>query len=591
MRRTETVRIVAIAVILIASFFFLLPSIRLLIMSEEEKATMRRTDPEGYTSLVRQSIKLGLDLQGGLRLVLEPDVANLSSEGASNAADQALTIISNRIYGMGTIEPEIRKRKNNQIVVEIPGIDSISVADAKKQISQIAKLEFRFLETPTVTDQTIEKIDAVLAAEFGTGHDTLGDMTDDTAMEEPDTAAVAETETEEAAEEETMDTGAVEGEETDTAMAEEETKVPIGDTAVVDLDKALEGETSISAYLMPAERSAFYIRGASKEKMQMILRHPEVQEVIPAGSEFLFSTGPVDYNGVLYDKLYLVKKRVEFTGETLEGITPNTNQFRRPEVLFNVKSNYRARWGSVTGNNLQKPLAIILDGRVESAPVIENQITTSGRISMRSGATYREAVQLANVLKSGALPTKLIIREDVIVGPSLGRDSIRNGLTASLLGLALVAVFMVFYYRASGIVAVIALVFNLFVLMGVLAMLNRMPNVSVALTVPGVAGIVLLVGISVDAAVLIFERIREEIRTGKTVRASIDAGYGRAAVAIIDSNITTLIVAIILNSLGSGPVKGFAVTLMIGILISLFSALVVTRTIFEFRKTYRKLSI
>ena len=177
------------------------------------------------------------------------------------------------------------------------------------------------------------------------------------------------------------------------------------------------------------------------------------------------------------------------------------------------------------------------------------------------------------------------------MGPSLGRDSIKNGMTASLIGLALVAVFMVFYYRASGFVAVIALLFNLFVLMGVLAMLNRMPNVSVALTVPGVAGIVLLVGISVDAAVLIFERIREELRTGKTVRASIDAGYSRAAVAIVDSNIATLIVAVILNSLGSGPVKGFAVTLMIGILISLFSALVVTRTIFEFRKTYRKLSI
>jgi protein-export membrane protein SecD len=559
-------------------------------MSEEDKAAMRRSDPEGYVDLVRQSIKLGLDLQGGLRLVLEPDVADLTTQGASNAADQALTIISNRIYGMGTIEPEIRKRKNNQIVVEIPGIDSISVADAKKQISQIAKLEFRFLETPTVTDQTIEKIDAVMAAEFGTDPDTAQELPD-TAVAETDTGVVEDTAAEQETEE-MADTGAVEESEEDTVMAEEEeAKVPIGDTAVVDLDKALEGETSLSAYLMPAERSAFYIRGASKEKIRMILRYPEVQEVIPSGSEFLFSTGPVDYNGVLYDKLYLVKKRVEFTGESLEGITPNTDQFRRPEVLFNVKSNYRARWGSVTGNNLQKPLAIILDGRVESAPTIENQITTSGKITMRSGAAYKDAVQLANVLKSGALPTRLIIREDVIVGPSLGRDSIRNGLTASLLGLALVTVFMIFYYRASGFVAVIALLFNLFVLMGVLAMLNRMPNVSVALTVPGVAGIVLLVGISVDAAVLIFERIREELRTGKTVRASIDAGYGRAAVAIVDSNITTLIVAIILNSLGSGPVKGFAVTLMIGILISLFSALVVTRTIFEFRKTYRKLSI
>ena len=167
MRKTETVRIVAIAVILIAAFFFLLPTIRLWTMNNEEKATLKKSDPQGYTDLVRQSIKLGLDLQGGLRLVLQPDVSNLSSTAASNAADQALTIISNRVYGMGTIEPEIRKRKNNQIVVEIPGIDSVSIADAKKQISEIAKLEFRFLETPTVTDQTIEKIDAVMAQTFG----------------------------------------------------------------------------------------------------------------------------------------------------------------------------------------------------------------------------------------------------------------------------------------------------------------------------------------------------------------------------------------------------------------------------------------
>lgn len=585
MRKTETVRIVAIAVILIAAFFFLLPTLRLWTMNSEEKAAMKRSDPQGYTDLVRQSIKLGLDLQGGLRLVLQPDVANLSSTAASNAADQALTIITNRVYGMGTIEPEIRKRKNNQIVVEIPGIDSVSVADAKKQISQIAKLEFRFLETPTVTDQTMEKIDAVLAEKFGGAADSLNDTlteANDTMANAPDTSAVAEN----------MDDTSKLAENMSDTVAQDTTIFHSGlTTDTVNIQKQLAGETSFSAYLMPAQKSAFYIRGASKQKIQMILSLPEVREVIPQGDEFLFSTAPVEYNGIFYDEIYLVKRQVEFTGESIEGIQPSTDQFRRPEVLFNVKGNFRVKWASVTGNNLQKPLGIVLDNRVESAPYIENQITTSGKISMRSGATYQEAVQLANVLRSGALPTRLIIKEDVIVGPSLGRDSIRKGLTASVIGLILVAAFMGFYYRASGIVAIIALLFNLFVLMGVLAMLNRLPEVSVALTVPGVAGIVLLVGISVDAAVLIFERIREELRTGKTVRASIDAGYNRAAVAIIDSNITTLIVAVILNSLGSGPVKGFAVTLMIGIVISLFSALVVTRTIFEFRKTYRKLSI
>jgi len=582
MRKTETVRIVAIAIILIAAFFFLLPTITLLTKSSDDLAAMRRNDPQGYTKLIRESIKLGLDLQGGLRLVLEPEVADLESAAASDVADQALVIIANRVNSMGTIEPEIRKRQNNQIIVEMPGVDSVTVADAKKQIAQIAKLEFRFLETPTVTQQTVDKIDTYLKTKFGTGLDTIVAEDTDTAMAAGDSIDLAQDTMEAIAEADTFpDTTKVE-----LVGAVDRTE------SVEDLEKSLANETSLSAYLMSAnERSAYYIRGASRAKIRRILSLPGVQELIPEGAEFMFSTGQEVYNGVYYDKIYLVKKDVVLTGESLEGIQPSTDQFNRPEVLFNVNSNFRAKWGSVTGNNLQKPLAIILDGRVESAPNIQNQITTSGKISMRSGATFKEANQLANVLKSGALPTKLNIVEDVIVGPSLGRDSIRKGITASLVGLIIVAVFMVFYYRGSGFIAVIALLFNLFVLMGVLAMLNRMPNVSVALTVPGVAGIVLLVGISVDAAVLIFERIREEIRTGKTVRAAIDAGYSRASVAIIDSNITTLIVAFLLNAIGSGPVKGFAVTLMIGILISLFSALVVTRTIFEFRKTYRKLSI
>ena len=577
MRKTETIRIVAILVIVVAALYFLLPTIRLMVTGEDELARMKETDRQSYNELIRSSIKLGLDLQGGLRLVLEPEVANAQSQAASNVADQALVIISNRINGMGLTEPEIRKRKNNQIVVEIPGIDSFSVASAKKQISQIAKLEFRFLETPTVTQQTIEKIDSYLASKYS---DQMPDQSlTDTSAEEPeidlDTAGT--------------DTAAGEEEiELEDTLPEVEQEPELADVEEAEAEDIEEdpsfAETSLSAYLMNADRSSFYIKG-NKDRVQKILNLPEVQEIIPDNSEFLFSTGLEEFNGIFYDRLYLVKKEVVLTGESIEGIQPSFDQFRNPEVVFDIKSNYRAKWASVTGNNLQKPLSIVLDGRVESAPTIQNQITTSGRITMRSGATFLEGQQLANVLKSGALPTRLIVKEDVIIGPSLGKDSIRKGITASLVGIILVAIFMLFYYRASGIVAVIALLFNLFVLMAVMVILNA------TLTVPGVAGIVLLVGISVDAAVLIFERIREEIRTGKTVRAAIDAGYARATVAIIDSNITTLIVATLLYYIGSVPVKGFAVTLSIGILISLFSALVVTRTIFEFRKTYKKLSI
>ena len=568
MRKTETVRIVTILVILVAAFYFLLPTIRLMTTSEEDLNALKSTDPESYDNLIRKSIKLGLDLQGGLRLVLEPDVKDIESSSASDVADQALVIISNRINGMGLTEPEIRKRKNNQIVVEIPGIDSVSVADAKKQISQIAKLEFRFLETPTVTQQTIDKIDAFLASRYGIDIDS--DMPADSSESSPDSII------------ENGDTLAAESPVDSSAEPED---LEMASTEIEE-DDPLANESSLSAYLMQADQSSYFIKGTETRKLiRLILALPEVQEMIPPKSEFLFSTGQEDFNGIYYDKIYLVKKKVEFTGETLDNIQPAFSQLRRPEVHFEIKSNFRAKWGSVTGNNVQKPLGIILDNRVESAPNIQTQITTSGKITMRSGATYVDAQQLANVLKSGSLPTRLIIREDVIVGPSLGKDSISKGVTASMVGLLLVICFMVFYYRISGFVATIALVFNIFVLMAVLTVLNA------TLTVPGVAGIVLLVGISVDAAVLIFERIREELRTGKTVKAAIDAGYSRATVAIIDSNITTLIVAALLYYIGSGPVKGFAVTLSIGILISLFSALVVTRTIFEFRKTYRKLSI
>jgi len=571
MRRTETARIVMIVVILIAAFYFLLPTIRLMTTSDEDIARLKRTDKLSYDNLIRNSIKLGLDLQGGLRLVLEPEVDDIKSQAGSNFADQALVIISNRINGMGLTEPEIRKRKNNQIVVEIPGIDSISVADAKDQISQIAKLEFRFLETPAVTEQTIQSIDSYLASKYGDEYD----ITPDSAEVEPvETDSAIET----PVEAETPDTQAIDDSATAVADVSEDVtpEKEEGETAFA--------ETSLSVYLMSADRSSFYIK-SNIDRVRKILSLPEVQEWIPEKSEFLFSTGPEDFNGIFYNRLYLVKKEIVLTGETIENISPATDQFNKPEVDFSIKSNDRSKWASVTGNNLQKPLAIVLDNRVESAPNIQDQIINAGRITMRSGATFVDAQKLANVLKSGSLPTRLLIKEDVIIGPSLGKDSIRKGITASIVGLLIVVAFLLFYYRVSGIVAAIALLFNIFVLMAVLVVFNA------TLTVPGVAGIVLLVGISVDAAVLIFERIREELRAGKPVRAAIDAGYGRAAVAIIDSNITILIVASLLYYIGSGPVKGFAITLVLGILISLFSALVVTRTIFEFRKTYKKLSI
>ena len=222
---------------------------------------------------------------------------------------------------------------------------------------------------------------------------------------------------------------------------------------------------------------------------------------------------------------------------------------------------------------------------MESAPIIRSKIRDRGVIEMGGVASIEDATDLSIVLRAGALPAPVKIIENRVIGPSLGQDSIRKGTTSVIIGFCVVLLFMVIYYRLSGLIADIAVLLNLFFLMAAMAALHA------TLTMPGIAGIILTVGMAVDANVLIFERIREEMRTGKTIRASIDAGYKRALTAIIDANITTLITAAVLFNLGTGPIKGFAVVLSLGVLISLFTAVVITRVIFDIRKGYRTLSI
>jgi preprotein translocase subunit SecD len=230
-------------------------------------------------------------------------------------------------------------------------------------------------------------------------------------------------------------------------------------------------------------------------------------------------------------------------------------------------------------------LAIVLDGRVESAPEIQSRIQDRGQITMGGTAQYEDANDLSIVLRAGALPAPVNVIENNVIGPSLGQDSINRGVTASLLGLSAVFLIMLVYYRLSGLIANLGLLFNGVFLLGVMAVLHA------TLTMPGIAGFILSLGMSVDANVLIFERIREEMRAGKSVRNAIDAGYDRAMSAIIDSHVTTMITALALFIFGTGPIKGFAVTLLWGVAISLFTAVVVTRVVFDFRKSYKTLSI
>jgi preprotein translocase subunit SecD len=266
---------------------------------------------------------------------------------------------------------------------------------------------------------------------------------------------------------------------------------------------------------------------------------------------------------------YIVEKRVMVSGELLENASAGFDQNSRPAVNFQLNAEGARRFGRVTGENIGRPFAIVLDGKVVSAPVIQSQIFGSGQIT--GNFNVSETNELALILRAGALPAPLIILEERSVGPGLGADSIAAGQIAAMVGLALVIIYMVLSYGLFGVFADIALMVNIVLILGALSALQA------TLTLPGIAGIVLTMGMAVDANVLVFERIREELRGGRRVAQAIEAGYSRALSTIIDSNLTTLFAALFLFVFGSGPIKGFAVTLSLGIATSMFTALMVTR--------------
>jgi preprotein translocase subunit SecD len=283
---------------------------------------------------------------------------------------------------------------------------------------------------------------------------------------------------------------------------------------------------------------------------------------------------------------YAVEKRGTVTGRDLKNARPAMGQFNSPIVEFSLTPTGSEAFGRLTGENVGSGLAIVLDGRVVSAPVIRSQIRDSGMIE--GSFTQQEAQDLSTVLKSGALPAEIVTLEERTVGPSLGRDSIESSLKAGLIGTALVVLYMLVIYNLSGLNAVIALALNVLLLFGGLA------GFGAALTLPGIAGVILTIGMAVDANVLVFERIREELHAGRTVRSAVDLGFEKALSAIIDSNVTTLIAALFLFQFGTGPIRGFAVTLTIGLLASMFTAVFVSRWMFDFvlsRRRVQRLSI
>ncbi|MEW5702396.1 MAG: protein translocase subunit SecD [Candidatus Zixiibacteriota bacterium] len=565
MARGQAWKIGLTAFLMVGSLWYMYPTIRFWQMAPSERDEMARYDPKGWVNLQKKVMKLGLDLKGGMRVVLQVDRSKLNPDEAKDAVDRAKEILRNRVDQFGVTEPVIQVQGQDRIVVELPGISDVE--RAQELIGRTAQLEFKLTESPEQAQLILDRIDRTLEAAAGVDTTTEPALMTDTAGEKKDVL------------EELFkaDTTRKSTESPQTAEAGK-------DTGEI-LPPQIPRESPLSSLLDPAGGMGWTVLKDEVPLVQNILARSDVTKLIPPDVEFAWGTRTSYMGGSEVEHLYILKRQVEMSGKYLTDAKPSFDQFRKPIVNFQLTREGGRIFARVTGANLKKPLAIVLDGRVESAPEIQSRIQDRGQITMGTGSSYEDANDLSIVLRAGALPAPVTIIENNVIGPSLGQDSINRGMSASLFGLIAVFLIMVVYYKLSGLIANLGLMLNGVFLLGVMAVLHA------TLTMPGIAGFILSLGMSVDANVLIFERIREEMRAGKSIRHSIDAGYARAMSAIIDSHVTTLITSLALFIFGTGPVKGFAVTLFWGVAISLYTAVVVTRTVFDFRKNYQTLSI
>ena len=350
--------------------------------------------------------------------------------------------------------------------------------------------------------------------------------------------------------------------------------------------KDLIQETSLLEFKLLEESKVALDLPPQVEKGQEEKVRKELEGKVPEGAEILFESAVSEPDGRAYSIPYLVKIDSALTGDVLQDARVTIGDFNEPIVSITFDSKGAREFDLLTAANIGKRMAVVLDGKVYSAPVIRDRIS-GGRAVIEGTFTTAEANDLAVVLRAGALPAPLKTLQDLTVGPSLGQDSIDKGLRTTIIAGSLVLIFMIVYYRLSGFIANMAVFLNLICLLGALSGLNA------TLTLPGIAGIILTIGMGVDSNVLIFERIREELRQGRPVRLAVDSGYDKAFLTIVDSHVTTLITGLALFLFGTGPIKGFAVTLCLGIAINLFTALVGTKVVFDFmnRRKLDSLSI
>ena len=635
-------RYIIIGVVLAWALVTLWPSVKYQQLSPEDIEDMREAGT--LETLENKIIKLGLDLKGGIYIVLEvdlptlvttlainkdakfertvndvrntltenpqrefftvftekisenglrlpryydvdygakaEDILNSIQEQADDAINRVLEILQNRVDQFGVSEPTIQKQGNRRIIVELAGIQDSERARALLQST--ALLEFFLVKSPEVTNDILSQIDKVVKGDeeleaLAAAVDGEQGQTEDgeLAVSNDQTISISEL----------FGKDEVSSEDAES-----------GDTAVV-VDQNIFQERPFSSMLR-ALGNNIAVPEKNLYAIKKIINKPEVQDKLALGNgRFLFAPEAESFttNRGLEEPLvymYYLEHDADLTGGVIEEANATiggqgTSAVGQPIVLLDMNSEGARTWSRITGANIGRRIAIVLDKKVHMAPSIRTKITDGGTL-IEGFANMDEAKDIAIVLRAGALPAPVKIIEERIVGPSLGADSVKRGTYSVLLGLALILVFIPFYYKLSGIIADFALIWNILLVLAVLASLGA------TLTLPGIAALILTVGMSVDANVIIFERIREESRKGKTPRTAIDSGYARALTTIIDANVTTLVAALVLYQFGTGPIRGFATVLFWGIMISMFTAIFVTRTIFNSfteRRGLKKLSI
>ena len=630
-------RFFIIGLVLLWGIWSLWPTFKLQTLTDDERSELSKQG--NLETLESRAIKQGLDLKGGMYIALEVDVPTLieniainkdrklssvfsevreqillapetdffftfsslvrdrevklsryyydygsNSEDiitalkseAEDAIDRVLEILQNRIDQFGVAEPTIQKQGTQRIIVELAGVQNSE--RARSLLESTALLEFYIVKDVTTTNDLMIKVDQILKK-------------DKSVSSVADQMKTANNQNEQVSGDESKDDQTVSVSELFGATEQTESS----DSAIVNKDIFAERPfssmlRSLGNSIGVPEKNSFAVRN--------MIDRPEIQEKLASiGGAFLF--GPKAEEYVLNDgsvekmiPLYLVDDRAELTGGVVEEAKANlgpqgTTSAGQPIVNLSMNSDGARKWSILTGSNIGRQVAIVLDKKVHMAPNIREKISGGGTL-IEGFANIEEAKDIAIVLRAGALPAPVEIIEERVVGPSLGAESVKSGTRSVLIGLAIVLVFMIFYYRMAGSIADFALIWNIVLVLAILASLQA------TLTLPGIAGLILTVGMSIDANVIIFERIREELDKGKTAKAAIDGGYNRALTTIVDANMTTLIAALVLWQFGTGPIRGFATVLFWGILISMFTAIFVTRSIFNVfvnRKGFSKLSI